>query len=256
MLCVVLLILIMALVEGFHGAGSVKIREKSMATTRWSVGMSNAERSTPHVSSSNFIPTSLDHMGNADELGSSRKQSLDALGAEERANYNMNVGKALEVLRRQLPYVFAINDLDYSIFAHQITLQDEKQNRFVMQKSLYAAAVKSLRMASAISIAMAPSMNVRNIQYVEDCMTIECTVEVVLPDAIRVNGQAVWEGMFFFGLNSDGLIRSHTFDRKISTLNTQQLMNTASYPWIQGKPASPQILSDGAPVFSVNDQHD
>ena len=175
--------------------------------------------------------------------------SPDALGMREKAEYEVNVGQALEVLRRQLPYVFAMNNLDFSIFAPHITLQDEKQNRFVMQKNLYAAAVKSLRVASAISLSLSPSMNVRKIQYIEDSMTIECLVDVVLPDAIRVDGQSVWEGMFFFGLDSAGKIQSHTFDRKISTTTPQHMLNTKAYPWVQVTPKNPVI--ETASVFGL-----
>ena len=54
------------------------------------------------------------------------KNYLDQLSENERLEYNKNVGIALEALRRQLPYVFATSSLDFSIFAQQITLQDEK----------------------------------------------------------------------------------------------------------------------------------
>jgi hypothetical protein len=190
------------------------------------------------------------HLGEYREL--TGRESLDALDQEEKAKYEMNVGKALEVLRRQLPYTFAMNDLDFSIFAAQITLQDEKQNRFVMQKNLYKAAVKSLRVASAISLSLSPSMNVRKIQYNEDSMTIECIVDVVLPDAIRVDGQSMWEGMFFFGLDPSGKIASHTFDRKITTRSPQQMLNTRAYPWITATPKNP-VVEVPVPIFTVRD---
>ena len=61
-------------------------------------------------------------------------------------------------------------------------------------------------------------MNVRKIEYVDDVKTIQCLVDVVLPDSVRVDGQSVWEGMFYFGLNKQGLIETHIFDRKISNL--------------------------------------
>ena len=63
--------------------------------------------------------------------------------------------------------------------------------------------------------------------------------------------------MFYFGLNTKGLIESHTFDRKISTLNPSQL-RTNEYPWINSKSKngvwSEELITAG-PVFSsdVND---
>lgn len=186
------------------------------------------------------------------------KNYLDQLSENERLEYNKNVGLALEVLRRQLPYVFATSSLDFSIFAQQITLQDEKRNRFVMQKSLYSAAVRSLRMASIVS-SISPMMNVKKIDYIEDVQTIQCLVDVVLPDNVLIDGQSVWEGMFYFGLNTKGLIESHTFDRKISTLNPGQL-RTNEYPWINSQSKNTvwnEELIAAGPVFTsdINDEY-
>ena len=161
---------------------------------------------------------------------------VDDYDQRRRQNFNANVGKALESLRRELPLVFAVSNLDFSIFANTITVTDGNGNTMPIQKSIYAAAVKSLRMASAIS-SMYPSMNVKKIDYVEDCRTIQCLVDVVLPDSVRIDGQAVWEGMFYFGINSEGLIESHIFDRKVSNFRPQTPVNTASMPWLRSAPA-------------------
>lgn len=144
---------------------------------------------------------------------------VDDYDSRKKQNFNLNVGKALEVLRRELPMVFAVSNLDFSIFSNSITVNDGK-NSIGMTKSLYTAAVKSLRMASAIS-SMYPSMNVKKIEYLEDSRTIQCLVDVVLPDSVRVDGQAVWEGMFYFGLDPTGLINTHIFDRKVSNFKPQ-----------------------------------
>ena len=109
-------------------------------------------------------------------------------GKRRNSEYELNVGKAMEVLRRQLPVVFYASNLDFSIFAPQITVVDYRQNKMLMQKSLYVAAVKSLRVASTIS-SIYPSMNVRKVEYVEDCQTIQALVDVVLPDTMKVEGQ-------------------------------------------------------------------
>ena len=90
-------------------------------------------------------------------------------------------------------------------------------------------------MASAFS-SIYPSMNVRKIEYIEDCQSIQCLVEVILPDAIRIDGQSVWQGMFYFGLNDDGLISSHVFDRKISK-KTPLGVEAKHYPWIAANTA-------------------
>lgn len=105
-----------------------------------------------------------------------------------KSKFNLNVGKALEELRRHLPMVFYTSNIDFSIFANQITVSDQNQNKLVMQKSLYATVVKSLKMASTIS-SIYPSMNVRKIDYISECRTIQCLVDVVLPDTVRVEGQ-------------------------------------------------------------------
>ena len=93
----------------------------------------------------------------------------------------------------------------------------------------------------------------RKIEYLEDCSTIQALVDVVLPDSIRIEGASVWEGMFYFGLDSHGLISSHTFDKKIST-KTPSRINAKSFPWMQNQPKwSPELLA-GTALF--DDTHD
>ena len=173
----------------------------------------------------------LDRSQIFNHLGDYTPQPVDDFDAKQRTQFNLNVGKALEVLRRELPMVFMVSDLDFSIFAPQITVSDGNKNRIVMQKQLYAGIVKSLKLASSFSFVY-PSMNVKKIEYIADCTTIQCQVDVVLPDSVRVDGQAVWEGMFYFGLDSEGLIQTHIFDRKITNLRSSPF-HVASYPWLR-----------------------
>ena len=149
---------------------------------------------------------------------------------KRKASFNMNVGKAMEVLRNQLPFVFSSSNLDFSIFAEQMTVTDHRSNRAAMPKSIYVAAVKSLRVAGALST-LFPSMNVKKIEYIESNGFIQCLVDVVLPDNVRVDGQAVWEGMFYFGLNEEGLIDSHVFDRQITNFTPQAQIS--KMPWLR-----------------------
>jgi hypothetical protein len=149
---------------------------------------------------------------------------------KKKASFNMNVGKAMETLRNQLPFVFASSNLDFSIFAEQMTVTDQRSNRAVMPKSIYVGAVKSLRMAGQLST-LFPSMNLKKIEYIEDNGFIQCLVDVVLPEAVRVDGQAVWEGMFYFGLNEEGLIDSHVFDRQITSFTPAAQIS--KMPWLR-----------------------
>lgn len=61
---------------------------------------------------------------------------------------------------------FVLSNLDFSIFAPEITVMNGLRNKMVMQKSLYIAAIKSMRMAAAFS-SIYPSINVRKIEYIE-----------------------------------------------------------------------------------------
>jgi hypothetical protein len=172
----------------------------------------------------------------------------DEYQSKENRDYKLNLGKAIDTLRRQLPMVFMTSDLDFSIFAPQITVTDTKQNKFAMQKSLYMGAVKSLRMASSFS-SIYPSMEVRKIEYLEEVSAIHCLVSVILPDAVKVDGQSVWEGSFFFGLDKSGFINAHTFDRKITNLRPNQIP-LSSYPWLHAN--APQwadnVFGDSRPA--------
>lgn len=116
------------------------------------------------------------------------ENSMDNFGQKKQAEYNLNVGRAVETLRRELPGVFVLSNLDFSIFSASVSVCDSNQNRMTMQKTLYATAVKSLRMAASLS-SIYPSMNVRSIEYIAETSTIQCRVDVVLPDSVRVDGQ-------------------------------------------------------------------
>jgi len=195
------------------------------------------------MNNNELVSTNLPHVGDLFDGNN------DGLVNKPSSEYILNVGKALEVLRRELPVVFVVQNLDFSIFSSQITVTNGNQNKLVMSKSLYTAAVRSIQMASAFS-SIYPSMNVRKIEYVDDVKTIQCLVDVVLPDSVRVDGQSVWEGMFYFGLNDEGLIQTHIFDRKISNFKPQ-LTSVQSMPWLRRQPAwSADLLS--APAINAN----
>jgi len=116
---------------------------------------------------------------------------IDDYDQKNRNKFYLNVGRALEVLRRELPMVFYISELDFSVFANEITVADSTyNNKMVMRKTIYSVAVKSLRVASSISH-VCPSMNVKKIEYLEDSRTIQCLVDVVLPDTVRIDGQVI-----------------------------------------------------------------
>eukprot|EP01039_Chlorochromonas_danica_P006449 gene6449-7113_t len=157
------------------------------------------------------------------------KNLQDGYDAKRRADFNLRVGTALETLRRQLPLVFYVSSMDYSIFANMITLADGNRNKLVVQKSFYIAAINSLRMAASLS-SIYPGLNLKKIEYVEDSRTIHCLVDMVLPDTVRVDGQSMWQGNIYFGLNADGLIDTMIFDRKINPFRPQM---PSTYPWFQ-----------------------
>ena len=179
---------------------------------------------------------------------------LDPESLKMKREYNLQVGKCMEVIRRELPLVFYASNIDFSIFSPQIIVSDGNSNRMAMQKSLYTTVVKSLKLATTFS-SMYPSMNLKKIEYIEDCSTIQCLVDIVLPDSIRIDGSAVWEGMFYFGLDSHGLISSHTFDRKISNKTPINHINTKTFPWLRSNPQwSPDLLVGAAAVVPDSDQ--
>lgn len=165
-------------------------------------------------------------------------------GTPFNSEYNLNVGKALDTLRRELPICFYTSNLDFSIFANYITLVDGYQNKMSVSKSIYCAAIRSLRVASAIS-SIYPSMNVRKIEYIDESRTIQCLVDVVLPDSVRIDGQSVWEGMFYFGVDQNGLINTHVFDRKVSNMKPAP-SKAYTYPWVRSSPSwTPELLRGG-----------
>ena len=143
--------------------------------------------------------------------------------------YILNVGKALDVLIRELPLVFAVQNLDFSILSSQITVINENQRSLVLSKEVYVTAIRGIQMASTLSSTY-PSVRLRKIEYIEDIRTIQCLVDVgpssnqLIPTATHHTEQntPLWQGMFYFGLNKEGLIETHIFDRKISNFNPEE----------------------------------
>lgn len=145
---------------------------------------------------------------------------------QSNTEYTLNVGKALDVLTRELPLLFAVKNLDFSILSSQITVVNGNQpHSLVVSKTAYIGAIRAIQMASTVS-SNYPSIHLRKIEYIEDIRTIQCLVDVafspnhLVSTVTHHNEQhtPVWEGMFYFGLNKDGLIDTHIFDRKISNL--------------------------------------
>ena len=130
------------------------------------------------------------------------------------SEYILNVGTALDVLHRELPLIFVLENINFNIFSQQISVINGK-NMITISKPLYISSIKSIQAISSLSQRRS-EINVRKIEYVEDEKIIQCLLEIITPSFPSENK---WEGMFYFGINERGLIDSHTFDRKISNLN-------------------------------------
>ena len=157
---------------------------------------------------------------------------------QSNTEYTLNVGKALDVLTRELPILFAVKNLDFSILSSQITVVNGNQpHSLVVSKTAYVGAIRAIQMASTVS-SNYPSIRLRKIEYNEDIRTIQCLVDVafspnhLISTVINNNAQQdppVWEGMFYFGLNKEGLIETHIFDRKISNLKPAEGNNNCAH---------------------------
>jgi hypothetical protein len=223
---------ILACVESFRGASAPRVGSKLFSFEGDSIGLLNP------VKVLGPLPPVLKHLGDYE---------YDAYTPSENSDYTLNVGKALNTLRRELPMVFYTSNLDFSIFNQQITVIDFRGNKMTLQRSLYTAGIKSMKMASTFST-MYPSMNVRKVEYIEESRTIQCLVDVVLPDSVRIEGRACWEGTFYFGLNDQGLIDTHIFDSTISTFS-QTPVKAHQYPWLRNTPQwSADLIKGRVPV--------
>lgn len=140
--------------------------------------------------------------------------------------YTLNVGKALDVLVRELPLLFAVKNIDFSILSSPIKVVNGNQpHSLVVSKEVYITAIRGIQMASTLSSTY-PSIHLRKIEYIEDIKTIQCLVDVVSSSNQLMSTTThhteqqtpLWQGMFYFGLNKEGLIDTHIFDRKISNL--------------------------------------
>ena len=133
------------------------------------------------------------------------------------SEYILNVGTALDVLHRELPLIFVLENINFNIFSQQISVINGK-NMITISKPLYISSIKSIQAISSLSPTRS-EINVRKIEYMEDEKIIQCLLEIITPSFPSENK---WEGMFYFGIDERGLIDSHTFDRKISNLNKKK----------------------------------
>ena len=133
--------------------------------------------------------------------------------------YRLNIGKAIDILHRELPFMFILKNPNFNIFSSQIMLVNNEK-KLTISKYIYIALIKSLQTIASFSTNK-PEINVRKIEYIEDTKTIQCLVDIVLPKIIQMDGENKWEGYFYFGVNKKGLIKTHIFDRKISNLDTR-----------------------------------
>jgi hypothetical protein len=147
----------------------------------------------------------------------------------------LKVGKALDVLARELPLVFTEKNVDFSILSSHITVVDENQHTLVVSKAFYITVIRAIQMASGVT-SIYPSIRLRKIEYIEDIKTIQCLVDVLTYNQIISNlgentaqEHLLWEGTFYFGLDRQGLIETHIFDRKISNLRPKENNNWCQF---------------------------
>jgi len=149
----------------------------------------------------------------------------------ENSEYLLNVGTALDVLHRELPLIFVLENINFNIFSQQINVINRKK-MISMSKPMYISSIKSIQTISSLSPTRS-EINVRKIEYIEDVRTIQCLVEIITPRLTpSLANENKWEGMFYFGINEKGLIESHMFDRKISNLDNNKITYVNKIPWL------------------------
>lgn len=170
-------------------------------------------------------------------IGEDRNNNISTVNMKyeekKQRKFKLNMGRAIDKLRTQLPNFFDRSELDFSIFANSIVVEDVSYSKLEVQKTFFISAIKTLRSAASISL-INPSFKLQRIRYLEECRQIQCHVSIVLPDSVRVEGQAVWEGYIYFGLNDDGLVNSTIFDRRIPPVRPNSLLSNY-FGWNFGK---------------------
>ena len=144
--------------------------------------------------------------------------------------YIVNIGNAIDVLHRDLPFIFVLKNPNFDIFSSQIMVVNNEK-KINISKDMYIASIKSLQTIASFS-RNSPKINVRKIEYIEETKTIMCLVDIVLPKLINPHIENKWEGYFYFGVNENGLIKTHIFERKISTLDVELTKSKNSLHWL------------------------
>jgi len=145
------------------------------------------------------------------------KENLSETEVYPSNEYRINIGNAIDVLHRELPFIFVLKNQNFNIFSPQILVINEDK-QISIPKQVYIASIKSLQTVASFS-RNSPKINVRKIEYIEDTRTIQCLVDIVLPKLMKTDDKNKWEGYFYFGVNEKGLIKTHIFDRKITKLD-------------------------------------
>ena len=145
------------------------------------------------------------------------------------SKYIVNIGNAIDVLHKELPFIF-VKNINFNIFSSQIMVVTNKQ-KINISKDIYIASIKSLQTIASFS-RNTPKINVRKIEYIEETKTIQCLVDIVLPKIINTHIENKWEGYFYFSVNENGLIKTHIFERKISSLDVELTKSKNSLHWL------------------------
>lgn len=195
------------------------------------------------VSTAPLLATTFEHLGD----GSDDSSFIDDVEEKEKRAFHVNLGRAIDAVQRGLPLVF-VSDIDFSVFAPVVTVMANGVSLQV-RKSFYVAGVRSFRLAALFS-AVQPSVSLRKVEYMEAFRTIQCLVDVLLPDTMPLDGSnaGVWEGVFYFGLDKHGLIDSHILDRAIPPLRPEAPVGrdaAAQLQWLKAAPmCSVDLLSN------------
>jgi hypothetical protein len=163
-----------------------------------------------YVASSIMLPpsvtTQLGSYGLPDDTIAAAREKLEH---DMKRNYTLNVGRAIETLRDEIPHMLT-EAMDLSIFSEDVVLTDRPGHAIATGKRQYSAFLASLRMARRLTLSN-PSVEIQALRYLD--WRGEISVKFQITAAAPLGMEPIsFDAISVYRLNEQGLIDEHRID--------------------------------------------
>ena len=141
--------------------------------------------------------------------GDSIAAAREKLEHDMKRNYTLNVGRAIETLRDEVPLMLS-EAMDLSIFSEDVTLTDRPGHAIATGKKQYAAFFASLRLARRVTLSN-PTVEIKALRYLDWRGEISVKFQITAAAPLGMEPLS-FDAVSVYRLNEKGLIDEHRVD--------------------------------------------